>query len=369
MSISLFSPHYDQREKDVVARILETGWSGLGPETEAFEREFSSHVGMSFGIGMNSCTSALMIALKAFDVGPGDEVIVPALTFVSSAHAIVHCGAKPVFCDINKDDLMISWLSAKQKITDKTKVIIAVNYGGGIPKDAKNFFQGLPVIWDCAHAAGACIEYPPHSTCCWSFHSVKNISCGDGGMITTDSKSMQEAAHRLRWMGIDKSTFVRIDNTDQSSVGRYNWEYECDEIGFKGHLNDLAAAIGRVQLKKLKVMQTIRSMRAHVYLKKLAVLGDDVLALPDIPKKHGLHLFVVRTDKRNELIDFLKLNGIQAGVHYKPVHLFRCYYTKERSLPVVEEEWKRIISLPLHPRMSNEDAEFVSEKILDFFKK
>lgn len=368
LMISLFRPDYGTAETKAIARVLETGWSGLGPETEKFEDEFSHWVGMKYGIGMNSCTSALTVALKSLGVGPGDEVIVPSLTFVSTAHAVIYCGAVPVFCDVERDSLMIDWWSAHHCVTKRTKAIIAVNYAGAVPIDVRRTYQNIPVIWDCAHAVGATIKYKSDTICCWSFHSVKNLSCGDGGMITTDREDIRDAARKLRWMGIDKSTFVRIGTTDHSGVGRYNWEYECREIGFKSHMNDITAAIGRVQLEKLDVMQFQRRLVAMEYSRQLKDLEEHI-QLPKINSLHGLHLFIIRTDpeRRDTLIDFLKINGVQAGVHYKPVHLFHCYYTKEKRLPVVEEEWKRIISLPMHACLTERDALHVSKVVKEFF--
>ena len=375
--ISLFKPDYIGREQGAVQRVLASGWTGLGPETEKFEEEFSQYIGSPYSVGTNSCTSALTITLKALGIGPGDEVIVPALTFVSTAHAVTYCGATPILCDIDKKNLTINWEDAARRITSKTKAIIAVIYSGEVPKITPSTFHGLPVVWDCAHAVGTNVSFSHPSYCCYSFAAVKNLSCGDGGMITSDDEEFTERCEALRWMGIDKSTWSRIETGSSSPdvfSQKYSWEYTCDEIGFKGHMNDIAAAIGRVQLKRLGLMQVIRRALAVRYLERLQEpRHKGLISLPNIMSGHGLHLFVIRTDRRNELASYLKERGIQTGVHYRPVHLHKCYHgdqpkIKSRTLKVVEKEWTRLLSLPLHTHLSNDDIDKITDTIKDFFK-
>lgn len=356
--IPLFMPDYDEMEERAVARVLQTRWSGMGPETTVFEEEFAERVKANYAVAMNSCTSALQIALLIRGIGPGDEVIVPSLTFLSTAHAVVLCKATPVFCDVKEHDLNICWNSVSAKITPRTKAIIGVTYSGSCLSlsSALSSYSNIPVIWDCAHSAGARHKEESVPTiACWSFHSVKNLSCGDGGMLTTKDVDIANRARALRWMGIDKSTWERTGD-------KYSWDYNCKEIGIKGHMNDVTAAIGRVQLSKLSVMQSKRHSIANMYTHEL----EDVVQCPYLPYDHGLHLYVIRVDedKRNALVKGLNERGVQAGVHYRPLHFYSCYEGPiQPQLPVVEREWKRIVSLPLHSCMTLEDADIVCDAV------
>lgn len=349
--IPVFRPSYDRREEQAIVETLRSGWVGMGPKTEKFEKEFAQYVGAEYAIAVNSCTAALHIALKLLNVGPGDEVLVPTITFVSTAHAVCYVGATPVFCDVNERDLCIDWKDAVKKITPKTKAIIPVLYGGKpiyAPADIK-----LPRIYDCAHAAGSKF-IATGRLCCWSFHAVKNLATGDGGMITTCDEQLAERARRLRWMGINRNTWDR-------SKGGYQWEYGIDEIGYKYHYNDLAASIGLVQLSKLPAMQARRESLVESYLKYLRHIEP-----PAYNTGSSWHLVVGKTDRRDELADFLRSRGISTGVHYKPIHLYPCYKQKI-TIPVAEKIWPRILTLPLYPDMCDDEVRHVCDEINNFF--
>ena len=192
---------------------------------------------------------------------------------------------------------------------------------------------------------------------------MKNLSCGDGGMITTDEADQADRARRLRWMGIDRSTHDRQGST-------YSWEYDCPEIGIKGHMNDITAAIGLVQLGKMPGMQRNRASLAASYDSHLYVLPASVsLPCGERNSYQGWHLYVIRTDRRDELHEFLKQRGIATGVHYKPLHLMGCYRDEHHPihLPVAEREWQRILSLPMYPEMTAIDQLKVIEAIREFF--
>ncbi len=348
--IPVFRPYYDEREEQAVVQVLRSGWIGLGPVTEQFERAFAARVGARHAVALNSCTAALHIALKLLGVGRGDEVLVPTMTFVSTAMAADYEGAAPVFCDVTDDTLSMNYADAAERRTIRTKAIVPVLYGG---RPVREPGLGLPVVYDCAHAIGARFS-AAGKICCWSFHAVKNLATGDGGMITLDDDEMYERAVRLRWLGIDKSTWSRSD-----VERRYWWEYHIDEVGFKYHMNDITAAIGLVQLAKLDEMQSLRRRLVAQYLDELADVPD--LQLPQPDDDSSWHLFAIRTPHRNALSMFLQGEGISTGVHYKPVHLYPLY--RKYSLPVAERVWQQLLTLPLFPAMTSDAVSSICDAI------
>ena len=265
-----------QEEIDAVAEVLRSGWIGLGPKTAEFEKKFAEFVGTTYAVAVNSCTAALDLALKLLDVNHGHEVIVPTMTFVSTAHCVAYRLAMPVFADVDPHTLSLDLEDVRRKITSRTRAIIPVHYSGRpIDLDAlKEIAGGIPIIEDCAHATGA--RYKGRSVGsigdigCFSFHAVKNLAMGDGGALTLNNEPWMQRSKRLRWLGIDKGTWDRTA-TDKS----YWWQYFVDEIGLKCHLNDIAAAIGLVQLRRLEaherppprdrppVLRGLRRLRFH----------------------------------------------------------------------------------------------------------
>lgn len=348
MNIPVFRPLYDVRETKAVESVLQSRWVGLGPKTKEFEEKFADYVGAKYAIATNSATAALHIALHLLDIKAGDEVIVPTMTFVSTAHAVEYLRAKPIFCDVREDTLMIDLDDAYKRITPRTKAILPVAYGGQPVMDMEG---NIPVVWDCAHAAGA--KFPHPGMACWSFHAVKNLACGDGGMITTNDEGMYLRAKKLRWLGIDKGTWDRT-KLDQS----YWWEYNVEEIGYKYHMNDISAAIGLVQLDKLEQMNFRRREQMRRYMKHLS--GYPLLF--PIQENASHHLFGIRHPRRDELAAYLQENGVATGVHYKPIHLYKAYGNTP-SLPVAERVWKEILTLPLFPDLTIDEIDYICDKI------
>jgi len=349
--LQIFQPYYDDREEKAVADVFRSKWLGLGKKTEEFEQKFAAKVGAKYAVAVNSCTAALHIAAQLAGIQPGDEVLVPTITFVSTAHIVNYVGAVPVFCDVDPDTLIMDWQDAKSKLTPKTKAVIPVLYAGRETTSPLD----VPVIYDAAHAAGS-LWSAANKLSCWSFHAVKNLATGDGGMVTMDSEDQYERAKRLRWLGIDRSTWERTDKDKQ-----YKWSYNIDEIGYKYHMNDITAAIGLVQLDKLDEMQDKRRMLVDRYFKNL----NGVTELPPTSDSSSWHLFVIKTDQRDELSDFLRTKGINTGVHYRPIHFYSCYGTQP-ALPVAEREWLRILTLPLYPGLKTEELDYVCDCIKEF---
>lgn len=379
--IPVFRPCYNEEEIEAVSEVLRSGWIGLGPKTEQFESAFAEYVGSEYAIAVNSATAALHLSCLVLGVQPGDEVLVPTMTFVSTAHAVSYCGAKPVFCDVEPDTLNIDPQDAENRITERTKAIIPVHYGGhacdmnSIWRIAQD--NNLAVIEDAAHACGS--KYQGRriggllsDTTAFSFHAVKNLSTSDGGMITTNHIELAQRLRRLRWCGIDKSTFDRTEVADadlKSCYRRYTWYYEVHELGFKYHMNDVAAALGIVQLQKLDKMNARRREIVQQYNKGLANLVWLELPVERDYTESALHNYVIRTAHRDELNQYLRSKGIATGVHYMPIHLQPCYRQRFWTvLPMAEVVWTKLLTLPLYPDMTDDDVQRVITEITAFGK-
>jgi perosamine synthetase len=350
MTIPVFRPSYDEREEAAVIRVLRSGWIGLGPVTEQFEQAFARKVGAKYAVAMNSATAALHVAIKLLDVGPGDEILVPTMTFVSTAMVADYEHATAVLCDVTREHLLMDYADAAQRTTLRTRAIIPVLYGG---RPIASPSLNVPAIYDCAHAAGGRFD-AAGKLCCWSFHAVKNLATGDGGMLTLDDDQHYQKALRLRWLGIDKSTWNR-----SAVERRYWWEYNIDQVGYKYHMNDITAALGLVQLEKLEEMQAKRHRLVHQYLEELA--GVPGLELPVYDPDSSWHMFAVRTAHRNELSLHLQSCEISTGVHYKPIHLYPLYH--KHSLPVAEREWQTLLTLPLFPDLTSDQVSFIAAQV------
>lgn len=379
--IQVFRPSMGEEEVQAVREVLESGWIGLGPKTAEFERKFASYVGAKYAVGLNSATAALHLALIGFGIGKGDKVLVPPITFVSTIHVILYNGATPVFVDVYSDTLCIDVEDMKRKITEKTKAVIPVHYGGH-PCEIDEILeiadqQGLIVVEDAAHACGS--EYKGRKigsigdATCFSFHAVKNLATGDGGMITTDNKEVYELLKRLRWVGIDKSTWKRTEaiekamKSERKEYGKYGWYYEVNELGYKYHMNDIAAAIGLVQLEKLE--KTNQRRREIVESYNQAFEDIEWIETPVERKyiKSAHHNYVIKTPYRDELNLYLRDKDIATGVHYMPIHLHPYYKGKyNANVPVAERIWKQLLTLPLYPDLRDVDVQRVIDVIKSF---
>ena len=368
--IPIFKPSYGQEEIQAVSEVLLSGWVGLGPKVEEFEKKFADYIGVKYAVGVNSCTAALHLALKVLDV-EGAEVITTPLTFVSTNHAILYNKAVPVFTDVDPESLNIDPVRIEESVTPKTKVLIAVHYGGN-PCDMDRIGRiaekrGLYVVEDAAHACGS--EYRGKrigsfgKLACFSFHAVKNLATGDGGMVVTNDRDMYERLIRLRWCGINKSTWVR---EGREGSEKYAWLYDVEEIGFKCHMNDITAALGLVQLGKLEAMNEKRRGLARLYDKGLS--GLDWIRTPALEEhvKSARHNYVIMTDHRDELNRYLAGEGVSTGVHYYPNNMYRIYEKFGGNTPVARDLWSRLLTLPLYPDLSEDQADMIIRKIREF---
>ena len=372
-TIQVFRPSYDERELEALREPFETGWIGLGPKTAEFERKFARYVGAPYAVAMNSATAALHLSLVGLGIGDGDEVLVPTMTFVSTAHAVRYTGAVPVFCDIDRDTLNIDVKDAASRVTPQTKAIIPVHFGGH-PCDMEAIWEladreRLMVIEDAAHACGSryrgqMIGGLESDATCFSFHAVKNLATGDGGMVTTAHEWLDRKLRKLRWCGIDKDTWKRTKDLD----GGYGWYYEIERLGYKCHMNDIAASIGLVQLEKLDSTNAVRWAVAKRYSEAFARLRW--LKCPVVPPEPVLahHNYVIKTPYRDELNLWLRERDIYTGVHYMPIHLQPYYKRSGVRLPMAEEVWPRLLTLPLYPDLTDGDVERVIDGVLEFGK-
>ena len=310
------------------------------------------------------------MALKLIGVNHGHEVIVPTVTFVSTAHAVVYNLGTPIFADVEPDTLNIDVEDVARKISPRTRAILVVHYGGRpVNMDAlREVASDIPIVEDCAHAVGARYKGVPAgslgSVGCFSFHAVKNLAMGEGGAICLNDREMVERAKRLRWLGIDKGTW------DRTKVDRsYWWEYEVQEIGYKSHLSDINAAIGLVQLRKVESSNDRRREIVRMYRDGLADL-DQVEMPPedDDVYRSSWHICEIKARDRDALSVFLKDREINTGVHYKPIHLYRCYGNRP-VLPTAEAMFPKLLTLPLYPDLTDEEVHFVIDSIIDFYKR
>ena len=357
-----------------VAAALQSGWLTTGPRVEAFETAFCEALGVKHSVAVNSGTAALHAAMRALQVGPGDEVIVPAITFAASANAAVYEGATPVFADIDPATLLIDPASVAARISPRTKAIVAVDYGGQ-PADydalgalAKQ--HGLKIVADACHAPGGSYHGRPVGTLAdvstFSFHPVKHLTTAEGGMTTTSDPALAQAMRRFRNHGIDS------DHRQRAERGTFS--YDMVELGYNYRLSDLQCALGIAQLPRLPAWVAKRREIAAHFDKAFSAIAHvrPLTAMPD--RVHAYHLYVVELDleqlgyDRTEAFRRLRAAGIGANVHYSPVHLLSFYRerfgTGPGLCPQAERMAERIISLPVYPGMNDEDCARVIEAVV-----
>ena len=363
-------PSIDEDEIQEVVDTLRSGWLTTGAKTARFEKEFSTYVGAGYAIATNSCTAGLHLSVVALDIGPGDEVITSPLTFAATANVIVHCGATPVFADIEPSTYTLSVEDVEQKITHRTKAIIPVHYAGHpcrmheiVDLAAAN---GLKVIEDAAHAVGTLYDSRHVGSIgdvtSFSFYATKNLTTGEGGMVTTDDESLAERIRSLSLHGLSADAWARYSQPS-------SWQYVVSEPGFKYNMADIQAALGLHQLRKLEQFTQRRRRIAETYRSRLGNL-DLVLPVEEEYARHTYHLYPILVEgiERSDFIERMTDRGIGTSVHFSPLHL-QPYYRdtfgyKKGDFPITEAIFARLVSLPLYPRMRDEDVERVSKEVI-----
>ena len=364
--IRLFKPSVGQEELAAVKAAFERGWLGLGGEVVAFEREFAQYVGAPAALALNSGTAALQLAVEAFGFPRGKKVLVNNLTFVGSATCILVNDLVPVLVDCDPETLGLDLEDAGRKVDKDTVAIIVVHYGGHVaPMDRVIAFareHGLKVIEDCAHSVGARFKGQMAGTWgdagCFSFEEKKGMTTGDGGMLVARDPELVERMRPHRWVGIDKDTWRRREAyTAPGDLDTRHWHYEVAVLGYKFNMNDLAACIGRVQLRKLDAFNNRRHEIIERYLRHIARIPTLSPLLPYTPGEGAYWLFGVRTQERDRLIRHLKSECIATGVHYMPLSLHPLFAGFNRDLPVSNMLWEQLLTLPLHPELTDQEVD------------
>lgn len=372
-------------DDDVLAVIetLKSDYLTQGPKISEFEKDFANYVGSKYAVAVNNATSGLHLAAIAMRLKPGDKVIVTSMTFAASANCIRFCGAEVVFCDIDKDtylmdiDKLRSILEASPKGTYAG--IVPVDFAG-YPLNMAEFKKvadefGLWIIEDACHAPGAYyIDIDSKKQFCgnsnfadatvFSFHPVKHIATGEGGMITTNSKEIYDKLCMVRTHGITKNPALLTENHG-------GWYYEMQELGFNYRITDFQAALGISQLKRANAGLKKRQEIAKKYTE--AFSGLPGIKTPYISDNvhHAFHLYVIQVVDRLGLYNYLHDNNIYAQVHYVPLHLMPYYKqlgNNKGDLPVVEDYYEHCLSLPMFPTLTSEEQDYVIEKVLSFVK-
>lgn len=363
--IPVFKPCLDSREAEAVRKVLESGWIGQGPKVEEFEEKFAAYVGSKYAVAVSSGTAALHLALYLAH-RKKSYVFSSPLTFISTNLAIVLSFNEPFMVDIESDTLNID-PNYLQKLSRPGDIFLPVHYGGhpcdmgAITRIAKE--KKCAIIEDCAHACGARYNGKHVGTFglmgCFSFHAVKNMTTGEGGMIVTDNKDIYERLKRLRWCGISKDTYARKGQGT-------NWRYIIDEIGYKYQMSDINAAIGIVQLEKLDQMNFKRGLLWNLYN---TLLADEPEIETPIKKDYAelsYHNYVIKYEYRDELHDYLATRGIDTSVHYEPNNHYPIFTYSKGLTPVSEEVWKKILTLPLFPDLERDQVHYICEHIKKF---
>ena len=366
-----YEPWISDEDKKIVKKTLTQSMLTLGPQLEKFENDFCKYSKAKYAVAVSNCTAALHLSLMALGIKKDDEVIIPDLTFVADANAILACNAKPVIVDINKENFFLSISNIKKNITKKTKAIIPVHIYGqvcnieeilDVAKD-----NNLKVIEDCAHAVGT-FHKSKHvgtlgNTGCFSFYPTKNITTAEGGMVITNSEKIAEKVRQLRNHGMTKSLKSRYSS-------EYPWIFDIKQPGYNYRLDEIRAALGITQLKRIKKINELRKKASSYYNKNLQNIPG--IILPDMvnDKTHSYHLYTIRVTKpyklsRNQLFKKLKDGGIRTTVYWMPIHKYTAYrkFVKTSNTLNTTKIYDEILALPLFPNISKKHQDAVIKVI------
>ena len=360
--------------------MLRSGWITTGPKCAEFESKFREYLGCSAVVALSSATAGMHLVLRALGIAAGDEVITPSMTWVSTINLIALSGATPVFADIDKDTLTVSCDAIERCLTTRTRLIVPVHFAGA-PADMESLRRlaadrGIFLVEDAAHAIGT--EYKGErvgrrGTSIFSFHPIKNITTGEGGMCCSDDEELLDRVRRLKNHGLG------ADSYDRHTQGR-SPQAQVLEPGYKYNMTDMAAALGLTQLARVDEFNGKRAELASRYHERLSEINEIIpLSSPPYPIKHAWHLFIVRLDtdragfSRDDFMHELKERNIGTGLHFRAVHLQKYYVhvmgTHRGMLPNTEWNSDRICSLPFFPEMTIEDIDDVIDAIKEVLKR
>lgn len=373
-------PSIGEEEIQEVARVLRSGWLTTGGCTAHFEKEFQEYVHAGHALAVNSCTAALHLALAGLGIGPGDEVITTPITFCATVNSIIHLGATPVLADVRPDG-NIDPAAIAARITPRTRALLPVHFAG-LPCEMNAIWNlaeqhGLHVVEDAAHAVGTHYKFAPigatttrsaSDAVAFSFYATKNLTTGEGGMLTTGNEELSEKVRRMALHGISRNAWNRYAENG-------SWQYDVVEPGFKYNLSDIQAAIGRQQLKRLEGFIATRARWAQRYHASFQRF-EELETPPDCATgRHSWHLYVLRLnlDKlsidRNQFIVELKQRGIGTSVHFIPIPQLSFFspwaHLAHNRCPRAAELFSRSISLPLYPGMTEEQVDYTARAVTD----
>ena len=374
-------PSIGQEEIDEVVDTLRSDWITTGPKTKRFEEEFGAYVGAPGGTSLmlNSCTAGLHVALAALGVGPGDEVVVPALTFAATANVVEHVGATPILADVEPDTLCLDPAAVESVLTPATKVVMPVHYAGH-PADLDAFDRladrhGFQIVEDAAHAVptryrGTMIGSRANFAA-FSFYATKNLTTAEGGALTAAPERIEDA-RVLALHGMSKDAWKRFDKAG-------SWAYDIVAPGFKYNMTDIQAALGTHQLRKLEGFHRRRQEVARAYDQAFRAVPalEPPTERPDVVSSWHLYVLRLRPEHlsidRNGFIEELKARNIGTSVHYRPLHMMSFYANKygfaPDDYPVSRDAFERMISIPLHPRLDADDVADVIDAVLDIVER
>lgn len=372
-------------EEDIkaVVEVLKSDYLTQGPTIEAFEKAFADYVGCKYAVAVANGTAALHLSVLALSLKQGKKVITTPITFAASANCILYAGGEVDFCDINPKTYTIDL----DKLEEKLNTVNPEAYAGIIPVDLAGYpvnteklraiakKYNLWIIEDACHAPGGgftnshgnfqnCGNGQYVDAAVFSFHPVKHIATGEGGMITTNSLEIYEKLLILRTHGITRKTDLLYENHG-------GWYYEMQMLGYNYRLTDIQAALGISQLKRAELGLKQRQRIANIYNQELKNVGDIQFPYVENNVNHAYHLYIILTSKRKELYDYLRKNNIYTQVHYIPIHTFPYYRSfgwREGDFTVAEAYYEKCLSLPMYPSLKEEDLEYVIEKIKSFYR-
>lgn len=368
-SIPLFDLNYDDREQQAVVATLQSKWISTGPRCAEFEQSFAKALGVEYALALSNCTVGLHLALVALGIGPGDEVIVPSLTFVATVNAVKYVGATPVFCDIEGvDSLVIDPVKAERLITARTKAVIVMHYGG-FPCNMAGFQllaekHNLKIVEDACHAPlsdyggkklGTFGEFG-----CFSFFSNKNISTGEGGMLVTNDKALYEQAKLLRSHGMTSLSYERSKGHATS--------YDVVALGYNYRMDDIRAAIGCVQLAKLEADLLKRAEIRKKYIVAFAKIPQVIIPFKEHQSFVSNYIFPIVLESADEVRrDNVRIRlhekGVQTSVHYPAVHRFSIYADTAAKLPLTESVADTLITLPMFGSLSDDQITYIASSL------
>ena len=366
--LPVLQPKGGKEEIAAIAEVIESGWWGKGPKVDQFEKEFAERVGAKYAVAVTSNSHGQDLVMKALDIRDGD-VINPTISFMATAMIPIWNDCTTNVVDVDPITMCIDPEDVRKHITPNTKAVIAVNQAG-VPApidEIREFFDGL-IIEDCPHSCYTPGAGTKGDIAIWSFQAVKTMPCGDGGMITLNDEKLYHKLKEMTWFGVS-STFSRVAKED-TVTGKpgYTWDYEVDKIGYKCYMIDLAAALCLEQMKKLPKNLELRRYIQSRYNKGLC----EQVERPPFTDTVQYYCAKVPAEHRANLIDYLASKNVHTSVHFKPLHKYEIIQKHAthpgREFPIADKEWLRLVSLPVHPGMTEEDIDYVIYWVNKFFE-